>query len=130
MNRIEQPQELPDHRQENWAAIQAGMRKARREARIRQAARVACVVACLVLTPVGVSYSRQWFQGTQSPDEQVYTLSGQQVEIGTETQAAADGSEAWRECKKDDFQELCDIDILSYFCFGYSKFFCQHEVFM
>lgn len=109
MDSIEQPQEWPDHRQENWAVIQAGMRKARRDTRIRQAVRVACVAACLVLMLVGVSYSRQWFQGTQSPDEQVYTLSGQQVEIGTGTQAAADGSEKLWECETDDFQELCDF---------------------
>lgn len=109
MDSIEQPQEWPDHRQENWAAIQTGMRKARRDARIRQAVRVACVAACLMLMLVGVSYSRQWFQGEQSPDEQVYTLSGQQVEIGTATQAVADGNETWRECETADFQELCDF---------------------
>ena len=109
MDNIEQPQEWPDHRQESWAAIQTGMRKARRDARIRQAVRVACVAACLMLMLVGVSYSRQWFQGEQSPDEQVYTLSGQQVKIGTETQAAADGNETWRECETADFQELCDF---------------------
>lgn len=109
MDSIEQPQEWPDHRQENWAVIQAGMRKARRDMRIRQAVRVACVAACLMLMLVGVSYSRQWFQGEQSPDEQVYTLSGQQVEIGTATQAVADGNETWKECETDDFQELCDF---------------------
>lgn len=109
MDSIEQPQEWPDHRQESWAAIQTGMRKARRDTRIRQTVRVACVAACLVLMLIGVSYSKQWFQGEQSSDEQVYTLSGQQVEIGTATQAVADGNETWRECETANFQELCDF---------------------
>lgn len=109
MNSLEQPQEWPDHRQENWEGIQAGMRKARRAVRVRVAARAAWAAACLAVMLAGVSYSRQWFQATQSPDEQVYTLSGQQVEIGAGSQAVADGDEKWRECETNDFQELCDF---------------------
>lgn len=109
MNSIEQPQDWPDHRQENWECIQDSIRKANRTARVRAAARAACAAACLVLMLVGVSYSRQWFQATQSPDEQVYTLTGEEVKINMESSASAGESSESGKCTTSDLQELCEF---------------------
>lgn len=101
--------QLPDHTEQIRAELVAAIRKEEKLQQMRVVYRVALAAACFLLVFVGVSFSKQWFQAKQSPDEQVYNLSGQQIELHAESQAAADDDEMWRECETTDFQELCDF---------------------
>ncbi len=66
-----------------------------------------CAAACIVLMMTGISLSWSWFRPSQSIDEQVYALTGQQVEIGTDNSATADEGAELKKCETTDFQELC-----------------------
>lgn len=101
--------QLPDCSEQIRSELVATIRKEQKTQKKRIVYHATVAAACLLLVFVGFSYSRQWFRATLTPDEQVYTLSGQQVEISTTNQAAADSDEAWRECETTNFQELCDF---------------------
>lgn len=100
---------VPDHAERIRSKLVEAIRKDQKVQQRRLAYRMATAVACFLIIFAGVSFSKQWFRATQSPDEQVYNLMGQKVEIQTGNQAAADGDEAWRECETTSFQELCDF---------------------
>lgn len=100
---------LSDHAERIRSKLVEAIRKDQKVQQRRLAYRMATAAACFLIIFAGVSFSKQWFRATQSPDEQVYSLLGQQVEIQTGNQAAADGDEAWRECETTSFQELCDF---------------------
>ena len=99
----------PDHAERIRSKLVEAIRKDQKAQQRRLAYRMATAAACFLIIFAGVSFSKQWFRATQSPDEQVYNLLGQKVEIQTGNQAAADGDEAWRECETTSFQELCDF---------------------
>lgn len=101
--------QLPDHAEQIRSELVAAIHKEQKAQQIRVVYRVALAAACFLFILVGVSFSKQWFRVTQSSDEQVYNLSGQQMEIRTGNQATADGDETWRECETTSFQELCDF---------------------
>lgn len=110
MDLMELPSQWPNHRQENWAAIQASIKKATYTERFHLNWRIACAAACFIcMLLAGISYTVQWFQSSQSSDEQVYTLAGQQVEVGAENAAAASNSTAWHELETTSFSELCNF---------------------
>ena len=98
---------VSDHAERIRSKLVEAIRKDQKMQQRRLAFRMATAAACFLIIFAGVSFSKQWFRATQSPDEQVYNLMGQQVEIQTGNQAAADGDEAWRECETTSFQELC-----------------------
>lgn len=100
---------LPDHRERIRSELVEAIRKDQKAQQRRLAYRTATAAACFLIVFAGVSFSMQWFRATQSPDEQVYNLLGQQVEIQTGNQAAADGDEIWRECETTSFEELCNF---------------------
>ena len=100
---------VPDHAERIRSKLVEAIRKDQKAQQRRLAYRMATAAACFLIIFAGVSFSKQWFRATQSPDEQVYNLMGQKVEIQTGNQAAADGDEAWRECETTSFQELCDF---------------------
>ena len=100
---------VPDHAERIRSKLVEAIRKDQKVQQRRLAYRMATAAACFLIIFAGVSFSKQWFRATQSPDEQVYNLMGQKVEIQTGNQAAADGDEAWRECETTSFQELCDF---------------------
>ena len=100
---------VPDHAERIRSKLVEAIRKDQKVQQRRLAYRMATAAACFLIIFAGVSFSKQWFRATQSPDEQVYNLLGQKVEIQTGNQAAADGDEAWRECETTSFQELCDF---------------------
>lgn len=100
---------VPDHAERIRSKLVEAIRKDQKVQQKRLAYRMATAAACFLIIFAGVSFSKQWFRATQSPDEQVYNLMGQKVEIQTGNQAAADGDEAWRECETTSFQELCDF---------------------
>lgn len=100
---------VPDHAERIRSKLVEAIRKDQKAQQRRLAYRIATAAACFLIIFAGVSFSKQWFRATQSPDEQVYNLMGQKVEIQTGNQAAADGDEAWRECETTSFQELCDF---------------------
>ena len=100
---------VPDHAERIRSKLVEAIRKDQKAQQRRLAYRMATAAACFLIIFAGVSFSKQWFRATQSPDEQVYNLLGQKVEIQTGNQAAADGDEAWRECETTSFQELCDF---------------------
>ena len=49
--------------------------------------------ACFLFVFVDVSFSKQWFWAKQSPNRQVCSLLGQQMELHTGNHAADDGDE-------------------------------------
>lgn len=100
---------VSDHAERIRSKLVEAIRKDQKVQQRRLAYRMATAAACFLIIFAGVSFSKQWFRATQSPDEQVYNLMGQKVEIQTGNQAAADGDEAWRECETTSFQELCDF---------------------
>ena len=100
---------VSDHAERIRSKLVEAIRKDQKAQQRRLAYRMATAAACFLIIFAGVSFSKQWFRATQSPDEQVYNLLGQKVEIQTGNQAAADGDEAWRECETTSFQELCDF---------------------
>lgn len=100
---------VPDHAERIRSKLVEAIHKDQKAQQRRLAYRMATAAACFLIIFAGVSFSKQWFRATQSPDEQVYNLMGQKVEIQTGNQAAADGDEAWRECETTSFQELCDF---------------------
>ena len=100
---------VSDHAERIRSKLVEAIRKDQKVQQKRLAYRMATAAACFLIIFAGVSFSKQWFRATQSPDEQVYNLLGQKVEIQTGNQAAADGDEAWRECETTSFQELCDF---------------------
>ena len=100
---------VSDHAERIRSKLVEAIRKDQKMQQRRLAFRMATAAACFLIIFAGVSFSKQWFRATQSPDEQVYNLLGQKVEIQTGNQAAADGDEAWRECETTSFQELCDF---------------------
>ena len=100
---------VSDHAERIRSKLVEAIRKDQKAQQRRLAYRMATAAACFLIIFAGVSFSKQWFRATQSPDEQVYNLMGQKVEIQTGNQAAADGDEAWRECETTSFQELCDF---------------------
>lgn len=100
---------VPDHAERIRSKLVEAIRKDQKVQQRRLAYHMATAAACFLIIFAGVSFSKQWFRATQSPDEQVYNLMGQKVEIQTGNQAAADGDEAWRECETTSFQELCDF---------------------
>ena len=100
---------VSDHAERIRSKLVEAIRKDQKVQQRRLAYRMATAAACFLIIFAGVSFSKQWFRATQSPDEQVYNLLGQKVEIQTGNQAAADGDEAWRECETTSFQELCDF---------------------
>ena len=100
---------VSDHAERIRSKLVEAIRKDQKVQQRRLAFRMATAAACFLIIFAGVSFSKQWFRATQSPDEQVYNLLGQKVEIQTGNQAAADGDEAWRECETTSFQELCDF---------------------
>lgn len=105
----DKPAKLSDHAERIRSKLVEAIRKDQKVQQRRLAYRMATAAACFLIIFAGVSFSKKWFRATQSPDEQVYNLLGQQVEIQTGNQAAADGDEAWRECETTSFQELCDF---------------------
>lgn len=105
----EQIAQWPDEKEAMKATIQRKLHR-KQHSKPSWARRPAiCAVACIVLMMTGITLSWSWFRPSQSIDEQVYTLTGQQVEIGTENNAIADASTEFRECETTDFQELCDF---------------------
>lgn len=100
---------VPDHAERIRSKLVEAIRKDQKVQQRRLAYRMATAAACFLIIFAGVSFSKQWFRATQSPDEQVYNLMGQQVEIQTGNQADADGDEAWRECETTNFEELCNF---------------------
>lgn len=100
---------LPERSKQIRSELIAAIHKEQKAQKMRIVYHVALAAACFLLVLVGVSFSMQWFRVTQSSDEQVYNLSGQQMEIHTGNQATADGGETWRECETTSFQELCDF---------------------
>ena len=105
----DKPAKLSDHAERIRSKLVEAIREDQKVQQRRLAYRMATAAACFLIIFAGVSFSKKWFRATQSPDEQVYNLLGQQVEIQTGNQAAADGDEAWRECETTSFQELCDF---------------------
>ncbi len=101
--------QLPDHSERIRSELFAAIHKEQKAQQMRIAYRVTLAAACFLLVFIGVSFSRQWFHPSQSVDEQVYTLTGEEVVIDTENNAIADVGTEFRDCETADFQELCDF---------------------
>lgn len=105
----EQIAQWPDEKETMKATIQRKLHR-KQHSKPSWALRPAiCAAACIVLMMTGITLSWSWFRPSQSIDEQVYTLTGQQVEIGTDNNAVADSSIIFGEYDTADFQELCDF---------------------
>lgn len=99
----------PDEKEAMKATIQRKLRR-KQHSKPSWALRPAiCTAACIVLMMTGITLSWRWFRPSQSIDEQVYTLTGQQMEIGTDNSAAADEGDELKKCETTDFQELCSF---------------------
>lgn len=92
-----------------WKVIRTGIRKERWRKHTRTIGRTACAVACAVLVITGVSISWRWFRPSQSTDEQVYTLTGEQIQLGADQRATAAQGDTPLECHTTSLQELCDF---------------------
>ncbi len=106
---------VPDRGGETWKAIQ--MRIQEKQHSQKNYANgwmkhIVGVAACLVLILTSASYSWRWFQPSQSTDEQVYTISGQEVQINAESHAFADPGNTVRECHTANLHEF--INFLGY----------------
>jgi len=107
--------EIPDQKEETWKAIQMQilkMQPAPKSHTYRPLKLIAGIAACLMLTMTSVSYSWQWFQPSQSADEQVYSISGQKIQINTESNAIAEPGNTVKECHTTNLQEF--INFLGY----------------
>lgn len=101
--------QLPDHSEQIRSELVTAIHKGQKAQRMRIAYRATLAAACFLLVFIGASFSKQWFQPSQSVDEQVYTLTGAEVEIDTDNHAIADARTEFRDCETADFQALCDF---------------------
>lgn len=101
--------QVPDHSEQIRSELVTAIHKEQKAQRMRIAYRASLAAACFLLVFIGVSFSKQWFQPSQSVDEQVYTLTGEEVEINTESSASAGESSESRKCTTSDLQELCEF---------------------
>lgn len=108
VDRTELEQTAEQH-ETTWKVVQASIRKERWKKHSRTIGRIACAAACVVLVLTGASISFRWFRPSQSIDEQVYTLTGEEVKINTESSASAGESSESGKCTTSDLQELCEF---------------------
>lgn len=108
VDRTELEQTAEQH-ETTWKVVQASIRKERWKKHSRTIGRVACAVACAVLIITGASISLRWFRPSQSIDEQVYTLTGEEIQLGTDQTATAAQEDTPLECHTTSLQELCDF---------------------
>lgn len=97
--------QLPDHADQLRWKLAATLHKQQKAKEKRGVYRAALTAACFLLMFFGVTL--QGFHLSQSGDEQVYTITGKEVNIGADNHASAAGDDELKVCETADLQELC-----------------------
>lgn len=105
----EQIAQWPDEKEAMKATIQRKLHRKQHSKPSWTLRPAICAVACIVLMMAGIAFSWSWFRPSQSIDEQVYTLTGEEVEINTDSSAVADEIDESGKCITSDLQELCEF---------------------
>lgn len=101
----------PDHQQSNWESIQVAINDENKllqgnRAKQNTWKKLVAAAACVATIVGGISFSLNWYQGTQLENGQVYGLTGQKVEISNSQSAAAADDGTLQELETDNYADV------------------------